>query len=294
MDVFKKALGRKLGPLPAWAWFLAAAFGWWFYQSRKSATATGPTPVQITPGIVTTPAPTGSGSGSGDGGGGGNPPPTGGPPPSGGPPPVQGIPIWLHGNPGHVIYYYGDPNVSGWFQSDGQWLYYEASPTPKYQGQAFTQNDPGLPPGAGQPPTNSQAPAGPGGQNTNVSRQPVPPSTQNLFRTAPTQPVLSAPERQPRQLVRQTSVAPTSPVVSLAPNVPLTTRSRSAGAPSPLPPRPRGGPVTAAPPVSRSSSKRQTVAAGEHVRAHETAQQRAHEQKKNPRKVSPPLRQRTH
>lgn len=70
-----RALTRKFGPLPAWAWAIAGALAWWLYQQHKASTAaasTATTPVQITPGVVTaTPGGTGTGTTGGGGSSGG-------------------------------------------------------------------------------------------------------------------------------------------------------------------------------------------------------------------------------
>lgn len=320
MDVFKKALGRKLGPLPMWAWFLAAGFGWWFYQSRKAAqqAAAGPTPVQITPGVVTNPP-----AGAGDsGGGGGAPPPQPPPQPPPSPPPVQGggITIWIHGNPGRTFLYTGDPNVAAWFQVGGQWYYYEPVATPKYQGQAFAQNDPELPPGAGQPPGN----AGPasqsvGGQTVQSlakvatvhtgGKQPTPPAGHRLSKvpTGNAVPATTGAGTPPRHVRRRVPAKVTvgpPPPVSHEPRIATTQGARKAAQPAVvhgqvhMPPRPRTAPQT--PPVAPTRpTAMQSAAHSQAAQAQATAQARTAAEKTAPnppqarrstRSTSPPFR----
>lgn len=199
--------GRKFtGKQAAIALGLAGVviLGYVLWRRRQAASSAADSSTQVPGGSVgaggTFPFPIGSGStGGGNGGGGGTtPPPPGQPPPS--PPPQSCITIWFHGNPGHAGQYCGSTSSATWFQSGGQWWYFAPGGSPKYGYSAYVQGDPGMPPGAGDPPSNT-AQAPPSGPDTQ--------STMNQLSTLMSEPVsMNAPNWTPD---RQTAAGQLTP-----------------------------------------------------------------------------------
>lgn len=102
------------------------------------AGGTLPFPIQVGGGVVSPPPGTG-GNGGGSGGG------------------QSCITVWFHGNPGHAGQFCGDTSTAAWFQSGQQWFYFTPGGSDAYGYSAYSQGDPGLPPGAGNPPTAQAA-----------------------------------------------------------------------------------------------------------------------------------------